>query len=114
MGRVRASHSWPGRRVFHCLVKGRIHSRSWQWRDGILVPTGERRVHAPDVLVALDGDTRSYGCAQAAFTLSIVTTGGETLALHDPERQETTVLPETAHPWGEPDESLVIETQSWS
>ena len=117
-GQTTLPHSWPGRRVFHCLVRGRLHQRIWQWQNGLLVPTGERRVHAPDVLVAFqDDEIRSYSCTEEAFTLTIYTTDtseDELLALYDPDEKKTRWVPDATDPWGPPDEEQVKESQAWS
>ena len=107
-------HSWPGRRVFHCLVRGRLHQRSWTWHNGLLIPTGERRVKGPDVLASGPEDCHSYLCPEGAITLTVYTTGGAELHVVDVANESTTVLKATACPREPLDADSIVSRDPWA
>ena len=113
-GGVTMPHSWPSRRVFHCLVRGRLHQRSWTWHNGELIPTGERRVKGPDVLASGPDDCHSYICPEGAITLTVYSHGGEALQVVDLDQRSTTTLKQTASPWAPLDADSVLSSESWA
>ena len=113
-GGVTLPHTWPGRRVFHCLVRGRLHQRSWAWHNGELIATGERRVKGPDVLAGGPEDCRSYLCPEGAITLTVYTTGGDELEVVDISNRSTTILKQTASPWEPMDDASILSRDPWS
>ncbi|MGM0574844.1 MAG: hypothetical protein ACQEXJ_03815 [Myxococcota bacterium] len=85
-------HAWERGRSIHCLVEGALYETTWRWAGDRLVPVGERRVHAPDVLLAEPGSIRSLRSPEGGAVLTIHTAADDTLRLYDPEAREILVV----------------------
>lgn len=111
---VTMPHTWPGGRVFYCLVEGDLNQRTWRWSQGSLVGVAERRVTAPDLLLSRPGTIYSFASPEGAVCLAVHCAPRPALEMYDPGGRVTEVLGPGADVVWPVDRAQVIQTRPWT
>ena len=108
-----APHDHGDASGFIVLLHGRFVERLWRWRDGDLVPAGERRYAAPAIIAVTSGAIHDMKARDAGLAIHLYLPAIRGMKVFDRQRRRTLTVRDDCGAWIPHEAALIEGTAGW-